>query len=48
MYRSSARRTTSDTDSPRSAATRLAASQISSGTRIVRFGVEGWFGTPAR
>jgi len=38
---------TSVTVSPRSAATRFAASHTSSGTRMVRFGVAGWLGTGA-
>jgi hypothetical protein len=35
---------TAVTVSPRSCATRIAASHNSSGTRTVRFGVAGWFG----
>ena len=36
---------TSVSVSPRSRATRRAASHTSSGTLMVRFGVAGWFGT---
>lgn len=45
MYRVKARKITSVTVSPWSAATLFAASQSSSGMRTDRVGVAGWFGT---